>query len=51
MKDTKAMERIGVNACGLLFEKNGFVFREQSIADYGIDTLLRQKMNHTQPVK
>lgn len=43
MKDTKAMERIGVNACGLLFEKNGFVFREQSIADYGIDAIIETK--------
>lgn len=43
MIDTESTERIGVSACSLLFSKNNFVFREQPIADYGIDAIIETK--------
>lgn len=34
---TNQTERIGVNQCGVIAEKNNWLFREQSITDLGID--------------
>ena len=31
------VDRIGVQQVGSLFERNGYIFREQPISDYGID--------------
>ncbi|MDO4324087.1 MAG: DUF4365 domain-containing protein [Lachnospiraceae bacterium] len=36
-------DRIGVNAVSFIFEKIGFVFREQLIEDYGIDALIEER--------
>ena len=41
--DTQDIERTGVYACGNLFTRNGFIFREQPIADYGIDAIIEAK--------
>lgn len=38
-----SVERKGVYKCGLIFEKLGFTFREQSIEDYGIDAIVETK--------
>ena len=43
MPDIEKAERMGVYACAAAFEKNNFIFREQSIADYGIDALIETK--------
>lgn len=45
MVDVGKTERIGVYACAAAFEKNNFIFREQQIADYGIDALIEPKEN------
>lgn len=43
MPDVEKTERIGVYACAQTFEKSDFIFREQQIADYGIDALIEAK--------
>lgn len=39
-KRTDSTERQGVNDCGSAFERLGFIFRPQPIADYGIDAII-----------
>ena len=39
--DKSQTARIGVSAAQLLFVKLGFIFREQSIEDYGIDAHIK----------
>lgn len=41
--NTQDIERTGVYECGKRFTQNGFIFREQQIADYGIDALIETK--------
>lgn len=41
--DSQEVERTGVYECGKSFTQNGFIFREQSIADYGIDAIIEAK--------
>lgn len=36
-------ERIGVKEVGIIFEKIGYVFREQPIEDYGIDAIIEER--------
>ena len=43
MAQNSSTERMGVLKCAVLFEENGFVFREQSIVDYGIDAIIESK--------
>ncbi len=43
MPDIEKVERMGVYACAAAFERNDFIFREQPIADYGIDALIETK--------
>lgn len=43
MLDTQDIERLGVYKCENLFTQNGFIFREQPIADYGIDAIIEVK--------
>lgn len=43
MPDIERTERMGVYACAEAFERNNFIFREQPIADYGIDALIETK--------
>lgn len=43
--DTTNIERIGVNAIGLFFEKIGWSFRERQHSDFGIDADVEQKIN------
>lgn len=40
---TDEIGRIGVLECGLAFEKMGFIFREQTTSDYGIDAIIETK--------
>lgn len=47
MINTESIERIGVSMCELLFSKNNFIFREQSIADHGIDAIIETKEGST----
>ena len=46
MLDTKDTERLGVSKCEHIFAKNSIIFREQSIADYGIDAIIETKENN-----
>lgn len=41
--DTNTIDRIGVSKCQLLFSQNKFIFREQTISDYGIDALIETR--------
>lgn len=43
--DTANIERIGVHAIGLFFEKLGWSFRERQHSDFGIDADVEQKLN------
>lgn len=43
--DTKNIERIGVNAVSLAFEKLGWTFRERQHSDFGIDADVEQKID------
>lgn len=44
MSDTDNQERIGVHAVGLIVEHElGWIFREQSTSDYGIDALIEER--------
>lgn len=43
--DTANIERIGVNAISLFFEKIGWSFRERPHSDFGIDADVEQKIN------
>lgn len=36
-------ERIGVHECASIFTRQGFIFREQTIKDYGIDAIIETK--------
>ncbi len=47
MSDSKSIERIGVSKCSFLFEKNNFIFREQTVSDYGIDALIETREKDT----
>lgn len=40
---TEEVGRIGVHECGLAFERMGFIFREQTTSDYGIDAIIEAK--------
>ena len=35
--DRSSTERIGISSVQLLFEKIGYIFREQPVSDFGID--------------
>lgn len=37
------VERQGIYKSGLIFEKLGFIFREQTVCDYGIDAIIEEK--------
>lgn len=37
-------ERIGVHECASIFIRQGFIFREQIIKDYGKDAIIETKM-------
>jgi len=41
--DTNQIDRQGVSKCSYLFTQNNFIFREQTISDYGIDALIETK--------
>lgn len=41
--NTEDIERQGVYTCGLVFSKLGFIFREQTIGDYGIDAIVESR--------
>ena len=43
MTDTQSTERLGINRCEFFFVKSNFIFREQTIADYGIDAIIETK--------
>ena len=43
MQDQSKTDRIGVLKCGFIFEKLGFIFREQSICDYGTDAIIEDR--------
>ena len=38
-------ERIGVAKVNLIFEKIGFLFREQPVGDYGIDAIVEERIS------
>ncbi|WP_068875121.1 MULTISPECIES: DUF4365 domain-containing protein [unclassified Phenylobacterium] len=42
-RDTDKTNRLGVHAVGLLFEKLGWIFREQTTSDYGVDAIAEQR--------
>lgn len=48
--DTANIERIGVDATGLFFEKIGWSFRERSHSDFGIDADVEQKIMVNEPI-
>ena len=39
------VSKIGVAAVSLIFEKIGFVFREQPVGDYGIDAIVEERLS------
>lgn len=43
ISDTDTIERIGVSKCNVKFEELGFIFREQKVADYGIDAIIETR--------
>lgn len=43
MMNRNNIERQGVYKCGLIFSNLGFIFREQSVEDYGIDAIIEIK--------
>ena len=43
MHNTEDIGRQGVHKCGLVFEELGFMFREQTIGDYGIDAIIETR--------
>ena len=43
MSDKHSTGRIGVHMCGAIFEEHDFIFREEPIADYGIDAIIEAK--------
>lgn len=43
--NTVNIERIGVHKCASIFEELGFMFREQTVGDYGIDAIIELKDN------
>ena len=40
-----SIEQLGVSECAVIFNKLGFVFREQPVEDYGIDAHIETKEN------
>lgn len=42
-KNPEDIERQGVYKCGLIFSELGFIFREQTIGDYGIDAIIEAR--------
>ena len=36
-------DRIGVSICQETFSRLGFIFREQTVLDYGVDAIIEQK--------
>lgn len=42
-RDTDKTNRLGVHAVGLLFEKLGWIFREQPTSDYGVDAIAEKR--------
>lgn len=42
-------ERMGVAVVNLIFEKMGFVFREQPVEDYGIDAIIEERSADNKP--
>lgn len=51
MLDTESIERASVYTCVQIFSKSNFIFREQSIADHGIDAIIETKEESAQQVK
>ena len=43
MNNRDTTDRSGIYKCGATFEKIGFIFREQTICDYGIDAIIERK--------
>ena len=43
MKNSRSVDRLGVNKCSYIFEDIGFLFREQPIGDYGIDAIIETR--------
>lgn len=43
MADTNQTERVGVNAVEAIFLSMGWIFREQTISDFGIDAHVEPK--------
>ena len=43
MDSRENTERLGIYKCGEIFEKMGFIFREQKDCDYGIDAIIERK--------
>lgn len=41
--NTQEIERLGIYECASIFTKLGFMFREQTIGDYGIDAIIETK--------
>lgn len=42
MDSRKTIDRSGIYKCGEICEKIGFIFREQTICDYGIDAIIER---------
>lgn len=42
-KNTEDIGRQGIHKCGLVFSELGFIFREQTIGDYGIDAIIEAR--------
>lgn len=42
-KDTDQTNRLGIQAVGLMFERLGWIFREQATSDYGIDAQAEER--------
>ena len=45
---TSSTERVGIHQCGLIAEKNNWMFREQPVNDIGIDAHM-EFVEHGQP--
>lgn len=42
-RNTEDIGRQGIHKCGLVFSELGFIFREQTIGDYGIDAIIEAR--------
>ena len=43
MDNKETIDRLGIYKCGQICEKIGYIFREQTICDYGIDAIIERK--------